>query len=164
MRLGSGACPTTELVAAGARVGLGVDGAASNEDYDLLAEVHQALLLARLRAAMLGARDPAATLSPSGAFALGNRGGARVLGRAEVGTIEVGMRADLALYRADDLGRAGIADPLAAIALAPPARAEAVVVDGRVVVREGRLLTADEDELARAIAAASARLQEVHHA
>ncbi len=164
MRLGSGACPTTELVAAGARVGLGVDGAASNEDYDLLAEVHQALLLARLRAAMLGVRDPAATLSPSGAFALGNRGGASVLGRAEVGTIEVGMRADLALYRADDLGRAGIADPLAAIALAPPARAEAVVVDGRVVVREGRLLTADEDELARAITAASARLQEVHHA
>jgi cytosine/adenosine deaminase-related metal-dependent hydrolase len=164
MRLGSGACPATELVAAGARVGLGVDGAASNEDYDLLAEVHQALLLARLRASMLGGREPAATLSPSGAFALGNRGGARVLGRAEVGTIEVGMRADLALYRADDLGRAGIADPLAAIALAPPARAEAVVVDGRVVVREGRLLTADEDELARAIAAVSARLEEVHHA
>jgi cytosine/adenosine deaminase-related metal-dependent hydrolase len=164
MRLGSGACPATDLVAAGARVGLGVDGAASNEDYDLLAEVHQALLLARLRASMLGAREPASALSPSGAFALGNRGGARALGRAEVGTIEVGQRADLALYRADDLGRAGIADALAAIALAPPARAEAVVVDGRVVVREGRLLTADEDELAREIAVAGVRLQEVRHA
>jgi len=164
MRLGAGACPSVELLAAGARVGLGVDGAASNEDYDLLAEVHQALLLARLRAAMLGAPEPAAVLSPSGAFALGNQGGARVLGRDDVGTIEVGKRADLALYRADDLGRAGIADPLAAIALAPPARAEAVVVNGRVVVREGRLLTADEEQLAREIRAASRRLQEVRHA
>src|SRR6202022_1961220 len=104
------------------RVGLGVDGAASNEDYDMLAELHQALLLARLRAAMLGAPNAAAALAPSGAFALANQGGARVLGRDDVGTIEVGKRADLALYRVDDLGRAGIADPLAAIALAPPDR------------------------------------------
>jgi cytosine/adenosine deaminase-related metal-dependent hydrolase len=164
MRLGAGACPATELIAAGARVGLGVDGAASNEDYDLLAEVHQALLLARVRAAMLGVPEPASALGPSGAFALANQGGARVLGRDDVGTLEVGKRADLALYRVDDLGRAGIADPLAAIALAPPARAEAVVVNGRVVVREGRLLTADEEELAREIKAAGDRLQEVHHA
>jgi cytosine/adenosine deaminase-related metal-dependent hydrolase len=161
MRLGAGACPAKELVAAGARVGLGVDGAASNEDYDLLREVHQALLLARLRASMLGAAAPAEALSPEAAFGLGNRGGAAVLGRDDVGTIEVGKRADLALYRVDDLGRGGIADPLAAIALAPPARAEAVVVEGRVVVREGRLLTADEGELAREISVASRRLQGV---
>ena len=164
MRLGSGACPAVDLVGAGARVGLGVDGAASNEDYDLLAEVHQALLLARLRASMLGNRDGAGALSPSGAFALANQGGAAVLGRGDVGTIEVGKRADLALYRADDLGRGGIADPLAAIALAPPARAEAVVVDGRVVVRDGHLLTADEDQLARDISAASERLRGVNRA
>jgi cytosine/adenosine deaminase-related metal-dependent hydrolase len=163
MRLGAGACSSTELLAAGARVGLGVDGAASNEDYDLLAEVHQALLLARLRASMLGVPEPAAPLGPRSAFAIANDGGARVLGRDDVGTIEVGKRADLALYRVDDLGRAGIADPLAAIALAPPARAEAVVVDGRVVVREGRLVTADEEELAGAIKAASERLQRVRH-
>ena len=164
MRLGAGACPAGELVAAGARVGLGVDGAASNEDYDLLAEVHQALLLARLRASMVGDRDAAGALSPSGAFALGNQGGARVLGRDEVGTIEVGKRADVALYRVDDLGRGGISDPLAAIALAPPGRAEAVIVDGRVVVRGGRLLTADEEELGREIRAASERLRGGHHA
>ena len=163
LRLASGACPTTDLVAAGARVGLGVDGAASNEDYDLLAEVHQALLLARLRASLLGRPSPAAAISPGGAFALGNQGGARVLGRDDVGTIEVGKRADVALYRADDLGRSGIADPLAAIALAPPSRAEAVVVNGRVVVREGRLLTADEEELAREIGVAGARLRKVQH-
>jgi len=161
MRLGAGACPTADLFAAGARVGLGVDGAASNEDYDLLAEVHQALLLARLRASMLGAPAPAEALSPEGAFALGNRGGAAVLGRGDLGTLELGKRADLALYRVDDLGRGGIEDPLAAIALAPPARAEAVVVEGRVVVREGRLLTADEEELAREIRHASVRLQAV---
>jgi cytosine/adenosine deaminase-related metal-dependent hydrolase len=113
---------------------------------------------------MLGAPEPAAALSPSGAFALANQGGARVLGRDDVGTLEVGKRADLALYRTDDLGRAGIADPLAAIALAPSARAEAVVVNGRIVVREGRLLTADEEELAREIKAAGDRLLEVRHA
>jgi cytosine/adenosine deaminase-related metal-dependent hydrolase len=158
LRLGAGACPVADLLAAGARVGLGVDGSASNEDYDLLREAHQALLLARLRAAMLGAPEPAAALTPEGAIALANQGGARVLGRDDVGTLEVGKRADLALYRVDDLGRAGIADPLAAIALAPPARAEAVVVEGRVVVREGRLLSADEEEIAAGIRSASRRL------
>ena len=61
----------------------------------------------------------------------------------------------MALFRIDDLVHAGMADPLAGLALAPPARAEAVVVNGRVVVRDGRLLTADEDDLARDIAAAS---------
>jgi cytosine/adenosine deaminase-related metal-dependent hydrolase len=110
---------------------------------------------------MLGAPAPAEALSPEGAFALGNRGGAAVLGRGDLGTLELGKRADLALYRVDDLGRGGIEDPLAAIALAPPARAEAVVVEGRVVVREGRLLTADEEELAREIRHASVRLQAV---
>ncbi|HVD00869.1 MAG TPA: 8-oxoguanine deaminase [Candidatus Dormibacteraeota bacterium] len=163
LRLGSGACPVADLVAAGARVGLGVDGSASNEDYDLLREAHQALLLARLRAAMLGRPAPAAALTPEAAIGLANRGGAAVLGRDDVGTLEVGKRADVALYKVDDLGRGGIADPLAAIALAPPARAEAVVVEGRVVVREGRLLTADEDEVAREISAVSVRLQAVAH-
>jgi cytosine/adenosine deaminase-related metal-dependent hydrolase len=161
LRLGSGACPVACLVAAGARVGLGVDGSASNEDYDLLREVHQALLLARLRAAMLGEPEPAAVLTPEAAIGLANRGGAEVLGRDDTGTLEIGRRADLALYRVDDLGRGGIADPLAAIVLAPPARAEAVVVEGRVVVREGRLVTADEDEIAREIRAVSTRLQAV---
>jgi cytosine/adenosine deaminase-related metal-dependent hydrolase len=163
LRLGAGACPAVDLVAAGARVGLGVDGSASNEDYDLLREAHQALLLARLRAVMLGEPEPAAALTPEAAIGLANRGGAAVLGRDDVGTLEVGKRCDVALYRVDDLGRAGIADPLAAIALAPPARAEAVVVEGRVVVREGRLLTADEEEVAREIGAVSRRLQTVAH-
>jgi cytosine/adenosine deaminase-related metal-dependent hydrolase len=68
------------------------------------------------------------------------------------------MCADIACFRVDDLAHAGIRDLVAAIALAPPARAETVIVNGRVVVRRGRLLTADEDEVAREVAAVSARL------
>ena len=152
LRLGAGACPLSELMAAGARVGLGVDGAASNEDYHLAGEVHQALLLARLRGG-------AGALDARGAWGLATSGGAACLGWPEVGAIETGRRADLALFRVDDLAHAGIADPLEALALAPPARAQAVIVDGRLVVRDGRLLTADEEELARDLRAAADRLR-----
>lgn len=149
MRLGSGAAPVRELLEAGAPVGLGVDGAASNEDYDLLREAHQALLLGRLRAALLGAEEPSRAIDARTAWQLATRGGAACLGvEAEQGSLETGRRADLALYRLDDLGRSGIEDPLQALALAPPARAEFVIVDGRVTVRGGRLVNADEDQLA----------------
>jgi cytosine/adenosine deaminase-related metal-dependent hydrolase len=160
MRLGSGACPVEELVRAGVRVGLGVDGAASNEDANLAAEVHQALLLARVRAAVLGREGAARALDARTAWSLASAGGAACLGREDCGVLEVGRCADVALYRLDDLVHNGIEDPLEALALAPPARAEAVVVNGRVVVREGRLLTADEEALAREIGRASSRLRE----
>jgi cytosine/adenosine deaminase-related metal-dependent hydrolase len=160
MRLGAGACPVADLVRAGARVGLGVDGAASNEDANLAGEVHQALLLARVRAAMLGRDDAAEALDARTAWSLASGGGAACLGRDDCGALEVGRCADVALYRLDDLAHSGIEDPLEALALAPPARAWAVVVNGRVVVREGRLLTADEEELAREIRDASRRLRE----
>jgi cytosine/adenosine deaminase-related metal-dependent hydrolase len=159
MRLGSGACPVEELVAAGAPVGLGVDGAASNEDANLAGEVHQALLLARLRAALMGRAAAVEALDARTAWSLASSGGAACLGREDCGTLEVGRCADVAIYRVDDLLHAGIEDPLEALALAPPARAEAVVVNGRVVVREGRLLTADEGELAQGILEASRRLR-----
>jgi len=158
MRLGAGACRVEELVHAGARVGLGVDGAASNEDANLAVEMHQALYLARMRAAIQGRIDAPAALGARGAWRLATRGGAECLGREDCGTLEVGKCADVALYRVDDLAHAGVADRLAGIALAPPARASAVIVNGRVVVFDGRLLTADEDEIAREIAATSARL------
>ena len=152
MRLGAGVCRVSELTRAGARVGLGVDGSASNEDANLAMEAHQALLLARV-----GNVSPRA-LDAKTAWRLATAGGAECLGRDDCGTLEVGKRADIACFRVDDLAHAGIKDPLAGLALAPPARAETVVVDGRVVVRGGRLLTADEDLIAREIAAASARL------
>ena len=155
MRLGAGACRVDDLLRAGARVGLGVDGSASNEDADIATEVHQALYLARVRAAIQGRDDGPKALDARGAWRLATAGGAACLGRDDCGTLEVGKCADVALFRIDDLVHAGMADPLAGLALAPPARAEAVVVNGRVVVRDGRLLTADEDDVASEIAAAS---------
>jgi 8-oxoguanine deaminase len=159
MRLGAGACRVEDLVLAGARVGLGVDGSASNEDCNLAAEAHQALLMARLRAAMHGRDDAPKALDARGAWRLAARGGAECLGRDDCGTLEPGKCADVAFFRVDDLAHAGIADLVAALALAPPARAQTVVVNGRAVVREGRLLTADEDEIAQQIGATSARLR-----
>ena len=76
-----------------------------------------------------------------------------------MGTLAPGKRCDVVLYRVDDLVHTGIADPLEALALAPPARAEAVVVEGRVVVRDGRLVQADEEALARDLREASDRLR-----
>ena len=158
MRVGAGACRVEDLVHAGARVGLGVDGAASNEDSNLAVEAHQAMLLARVRGAMQGRGDAARALDARGALKLATKGGAECLGRDDCGTLEPGKCADVALFRVDDLAHAGVVDLVAGLVLAPPSRAHTVVVNGEVVVREGRLLTADEDDIARGIAATSARL------
>jgi cytosine/adenosine deaminase-related metal-dependent hydrolase len=152
MRLGAGTCRVPELLRAGARVGLGVDGSASNEDANLAMEAHQALLLARVHA-----QSPE-VLDARTALRLATRGGAECLGRDDCGTLEVGKCADVACFRADDLGHAGMKDLVAGVVLAPPARAHTVVVNGRGVVREGRLVTGDEEQIAREIAATSARL------
>jgi cytosine/adenosine deaminase-related metal-dependent hydrolase len=152
MRLGAGACRVEDLVRAGARVGLGVDGSASNEDANLAMEVHQALLLARVRNSSPRALDARAALR------LATQGGAECLGRDDCGSLEGGKCADIACFRVDDLAHAGIKDLVAGLALAPPSRAQTVVVNGRLVVHDGRLLTADEEEIARQIAATSARL------
>ena len=152
MRLGAGTCRVADLLRAGARVGLGVDGSASNEDANLAVEAHQALLLARVRAT-----SPTA-LDGRSAWRLASAGGAECLGRDDCGVLEEGRCADVTCFRIDDLAHAGIKDPLAGLALAPPSRAETVVVNGKVVVRGGRLLTADEGEIAREIGATSRRL------
>jgi cytosine/adenosine deaminase-related metal-dependent hydrolase len=136
-----------------------VDGAASNEDSNLAMELHQALLLARGRAALQGDPDAATALDARGAWRLATAGGAACLGRDDCGTLEPGKCADVAFFRIDDLAHAGIDDVLAGLALAPPARADAVVVNGAIVVRDGRLLTGDEDQIARDIAAESKRLR-----
>jgi cytosine/adenosine deaminase-related metal-dependent hydrolase len=161
MRLGAGMCRVEDLVHAGARIGLGVDGAASNEDANLAAEMHVALLAARARAALQAREDAAGALDARTALRLATAGGAACLGRHDCGTLEPRKCADVAFFRLDDLAHAGVADPVAALALAPPARAEAVVVNGKVVVREGRLLTGDEDQIARDIAAGSKRLRDL---
>jgi len=152
MRLGAGACRVQDLLRAGARVGLGVDGSASNEDANLAMEAHQALLLARVRSSSPQALDARA------AWRLATQGGADCLGREDCGTLEQGKCADIACFRVDDLAHAGIKDLVAGLALAPPARAQTVIVNGRVVVRGGKLLSADEDQITRDIAATSRRL------
>jgi len=159
LRLGAGVFRLSDLVRAGARVGLGVDGAASNEDSNLAMELHQALLLARGRAAVQGDPDAATALSAREVWRLATAGGAACLGRDDCGTLEPGKCADVAFFRIDDLSHAGIDDPMAALALAPPGRAEAVVVNGQVVVRDGQLRTGDETNIARDIAAESRRLR-----
>jgi cytosine/adenosine deaminase-related metal-dependent hydrolase len=152
-RLGSGIAPVADLVAAGVAVGLGVDGAASNESGELAVEVRQALLLARLRG------GPAA-MTARGALALGTIHGARCLGRQdEIGSLEPGKLADIALWRVDGAGHAGLADPVAALVLGPPRQVEGLIVNGRQVVAGGRLLSADLDDIACDAEAASARLR-----
>jgi cytosine/adenosine deaminase-related metal-dependent hydrolase len=151
-RLGAGICRTHDLVAAGVPVGLGVDGSSSNESGSLLAEVREATLVAR---ATGGPR----ALSVRQALELGTLGGARLLGReAEIGSLEVGKLADVALWRLDTLPHAGIADPVAALVLGSPAPLELLLVNGRPVVEHDTVLTVDEAEVAQAAARAAAKL------
>jgi cytosine/adenosine deaminase-related metal-dependent hydrolase len=150
-RLGAGIAPVAPLVQAGAPVGLGVDGAASNEAGELGGELRQALLVARLRG------GPAA-LTCAEALELGTVHGARCLGRDdELGTLEVGKLADVVLWRLDDIDRSGIEDPVAALVLGPRPLAETVIVDGKVVVERGELRTGDEEEIARELAEVALR-------
>jgi cytosine/adenosine deaminase-related metal-dependent hydrolase len=153
-RLGAGIAPVAALVAAGAPVGLGVDGAASNEAGELGPEMRLALLFARL------VGGPAA-LTARATLELGTIHGARCLGRAdELGSLEVGKLADVALWRVDDLEHAGIDDLVAGLVLGPPRPVEQLLVAGRRVVDAGELRTADEEVVSRELAAASRRLAE----
>jgi cytosine/adenosine deaminase-related metal-dependent hydrolase len=153
-RLGSGICRTRALLAAGVPVGLGVDGAASNEESSLLAEVKAATLVARAAGGprAMGVRE---------ALELATLGGARLLGReAEIGSLEPGKLADVALWRLDTLPHADIADPVAALVLGPPAPLELLLVNGRTVVAHDRVLTVDEQQAAAAARRASRTLAE----
>ncbi|MEQ3549427.1 8-oxoguanine deaminase [Pseudonocardia nematodicida] len=146
-RLGAGIARVRDLVDAGARVGLGVDGAASNEGTHLLEEVKHAVLFAR------AVGGPTA-MSVRKALELGTLGGARVLGRDdEIGALEPGRLADLALWRIDGLAHADVADPVAALVLGSPPPLELLLVDGRPVVESGRVVTVDTDAVAAECAA-----------
>jgi cytosine/adenosine deaminase-related metal-dependent hydrolase len=142
LRLGAGVAPVRALLDASVRVGLGVDGSASNERGDLGLEVKQALLVAR-------GRDGPTALTARDALRLGTRGGAAVLGRDDLGSLQPGRSADVAVWRTDGLELAGAADPVAGLVLSGPHRVDRLLVAGEEVVREGRLVRADEDEIAR---------------
>jgi 8-oxoguanine deaminase len=143
LRLGAGIAPVRQLVDAGAPVGLGVDGSASNERSDLFFEVKQALLVARGR----GGPD---AMTCRDALRLGTRGGAAVLGRDDIGGLEAGKCADLAIWRTDGLELGGAEDPVAGLVLSAPHRVDRLLVGGQDVVRDGQLVRADESEIARA--------------
>lgn len=133
-RLGAGIAPVADLLGAGASVGLGVDGAASNESGELSVELREALLMAR-------ARGGPAAMTARSALALGTRHGARCLGRDdEIGALVPGRLADIALWRVDGPGQAGIADPVAALVLGPPRPVATLLVGGEAVVEDGRPL------------------------
>jgi cytosine/adenosine deaminase-related metal-dependent hydrolase len=154
LRLGAGVAPVREMLDAGIQVGLGVDGSASNERSDLLFEVRQALLVARGRGGP-GAMTARETLR------LGTRGGAAVLGRDDLGSLEPGKRADLAVWRTDSLELGGADDSVAGLVLSAPHRVWRLYVGGEEVVRDGHLVHADEDENAREHRAHARRLDDL---
>ena len=150
-RLGSGMCRVSDLVAAGAPVGLGVDGVASNESGSLFTELRQALFTGRQRTGRpesLGVAD---------VLALATTGGAKALGRDDIGSIEVGKRADLAVWSGHDVQ--DIANPVAALVLGPDKRVRHLLVGGEPVVTDGVLLGVD---LAAARADLAGRARKLH--
>ena len=137
MRLGSGIAPVRAYLDSGVPVGLGVDGSASNDSSHMLAEARMALLLQRVSG------DPGG-LSAYEALSLATVGGARLLGRDDIGRLAPGQAADFIGFRLDNLDYAGgLHDPLAALVFCNPRRVDLSVVNGRVVVEDGHLLTVD---------------------
>lgn len=136
MLLGSGICPAVELEVHGCAVGLAVDGAASNDGSNLIQECRQALLLQRLD-------QGAEKVSVADVLRWATEGSARCLGRADLGGLQVGKRADLALFKLDEVSMSGAHDPLAALLLCGAQRVDALMIEGRWKVRDGRLLDVD---------------------
>ena len=169
MRLASGIAPIKEYRKAGVNVGLGVDGSASNDGSHLLAEVRNAMLLSRVKEGITGfsltsgssptgrGENPPlpageglgvrALMSAREALYLGTRGGAAVLGRKDIGSLEVGKCADFFAVNLNKLGFAGMHDPVSAIVFGQPVNADYTVVNGKFIVKEGHLVTVDERKL-----------------
>ncbi|MFI9272745.1 8-oxoguanine deaminase [Kitasatospora sp. NPDC052896] len=151
-RLAAGIARVPEMLGAGVPVGLGVDGTASNESGELGTELRNALLINRLH----GRPD---ALTARGALRLGTMGGARVLGRQdEIGSIEVGKLADLALWRVDGIMHSSIADPVAALTMGALPPLALLLVNGNAVVEKGNLTTVNEDRIAQNCARAAKEL------
>ncbi|NQY61322.1 8-oxoguanine deaminase, partial [Cognatishimia sp.] len=134
-RLGSGIAPIREMRDAGVPVGLGVDGSASNDSGNLMAEARQAMLMQRVS-------KGADAMSAREALHIATRGGAEVLGRDDCGQIAVGKRADIAMWDITSIEMAGSWDPIA-ILLAGPQKVHNLLVEGRQIVRDGILTTVD---------------------
>lgn len=138
-RLGSGIAPINEMLTSGVNVGLGVDGSASNDSGSLISEARQAMLLQRVS-------NGADAMSAMDALELATRGGADILGRPECGRIQIGARGDLAIWDISGIDSAGSWDP-AALLLAGPKKVKHLVVDGRIIVCDGNIVTVKMSEV-----------------
>jgi cytosine/adenosine deaminase-related metal-dependent hydrolase len=161
MRLASGIAPIREYLAAGVKVGLGVDGSASNDSSHMLGEVRQAMLLARLKEGITGFSLTPSPIPKSGeglgvralmtardALRLATRGGAAVLGRSDIGSLEVGKCADFFAINLNRLDYAGaLHDSLAATIFCQPVKVDFTVVGGKFVVKDGQLVTIEIGKL-----------------
>jgi 8-oxoguanine deaminase len=151
MRLASGIAPVKEYRAAGVNVGLGVDGSASNDGSHLLAEVRNAMLVSRVKEGLTGyslSNDPNRKLMTAReALYLGTRGGAAVVGRTDIGSLESGKCADFFAIDLNRIGFTGMHDPVSAIVFGQPVNADITVVGGKFVVKEGQLCTVEEGKL-----------------
>jgi len=148
MRLASGIAPVMAYLQAGVRVGLGVDGSASNDSSHMLAEARQTMLLSRLDAGLQGAslsgRQAPSLMTARQALELSTRGGASVLGRSDLGSLAPGKCADFCAIDLNRLEYAGaLIDPVAALVFCAPVKVDYSVVHGRVVVEHGQLCTLD---------------------
>jgi 8-oxoguanine deaminase len=153
MRLASGICPTLDLLAAGAPIGLGVDGSASNDASNMILEARQALYIQRLR---YGAQK----ITPQGVLGWATKGSAQLLGRSDIGELAVGKQADLALFKLDELRFSGSHDPISALLLCGADRADRVMIGGKWRVIDGQVegldlkgLIADHSQAARQLIA-----------
>ncbi|PVB63470.1 8-oxoguanine deaminase [Labrenzia sp. 011] len=164
MRLASGIAPVKKYMAAGVKVGLGVDGSASNDGSNMLMEVRQAMLLARLNLGLQPETDPQGNALPPlahpsrsrewmtarEALELATLGGASVLGRNDVGSLETGKCADFFTLDLNTLPFAGaLHDPVAAVVFCAPQAAKTTVINGRVIVEDGRIVTMDMEPVIR---------------
>ncbi len=153
-RLAAGIAPVRALLDAGVPVGLGVDGSASNESGQLGIEIRESVLMNRLRTG-------SESMSVRDGLRIATMGGARVLGRQhEIGSLEPGKLADIAVWQVDRIEHAGILDPVAALGLGALPPLKRLYVGGRTVVEDATLVTADEARLAKEVAAASVALAE----
>ncbi|MEF1229585.1 amidohydrolase family protein, partial [Vibrio fortis] len=151
MMLASGICKNNDLEAAGVKVGLGVDGSASNDGSNMIAEVRMAMYLQRLQYG-------SANVSHFDALRWATSGSARAMGRTDIGTLEVGKQADIAMFKLDDIRFSGSHDPLAALLLCGAQQADKVMIAGQWRVNDGAVIGVDMEHLMHRHHAAAMRL------
>ena len=157
MMLASGICHSLELEEAGSIIGLGVDGSASNDGSNMIAELRQAMYLQRLRYG-------ASKITHQKVYDWATKGSAALLGRSDIGEIAVGKQADLALFKLDELRFSGSHDSLAALLLCGAQKADRVMIAGQWKVMDGKIIGQDESELISRHSNAAKKLRQLANA